>query len=133
MRKLILLFVAAISLSSCSSSDDSLLIVDLSVDSLSGTWKMTHAYVSPGGETTWQTVENGTNYTFSPNGNFSASQDECPTGTYNLDLNDSLLSFTCSDNTESMRSFRVVSITESEMEISYIGCIEACIYRYRKQ
>ena len=59
MRKLILLFVAAISLSSCSSSDDSLLIVDLTVDSLSGTWKMTHAYVSPGGETTWQTVYQG--------------------------------------------------------------------------
>ena len=133
MRKLILLFVAAISLSSCSSSDDSLLIVDLTVDSLSGTWKMTDAYVSPGGETTWQTVENGTEYTFSPNGNFNATQEECPTGTYNLDLNESTLSFTCSDNTESMRSFRVVSITESEMEISYIGCIEACIYRYRKQ
>ncbi len=78
--------VAAIFLSSCSSSDDNLLIVDLSVDSLSGIWKMTHAYVSPGGETTWQTVENGTEYTFSPNGNFSASQDECSTGTYNLDL-----------------------------------------------
>jgi len=133
MRKLILLFVAAIFLSSCSSSDDNLLIVDLSVDSLSGTWKMTHAYVSPGGETTWQTVDNGIEYTFSPKGNFSASQDECSTGTYNLDLNASSLSFTCSDNTESMRSFNVVSITETEMEISYMGCIEACIYRYRKQ
>lgn len=133
MRKLILLFVAAISLNSCSSSDDSLLIVDLTVDSLSGTWKMTEAYVSPGGETTWQTVENGTEYTFFPNGNFNATQDECPTGTYSLDLNESKLSFTCTDNTESMRSFRVVSITESEMEISYIGCTEACSYRYRKQ
>jgi len=133
MRKFILLFVAAISLSSCSGSDDSLLTVDLSVDSLSGTWKMTHAYVSPGGETSWQTVENGTEYTFSPNGNFSATQDQCPIGTYNLDLNESTLLFTCSNDTESMRSFRVVSITESEMEISYIGCIEACIYRYRKQ
>ncbi|MFV9485032.1 lipocalin family protein [Christiangramia sp. ASW11-125] len=133
MRKLILLFVAAISLSSCSSSDDSLLIVDLTVDSLSGTWKMTDAYVSPGGETTWQTVENGTEYTFSPNGNFNVTQEECPTGTYNLNLDENKLSFTCTNDTESMRSFRVVSITESEMEISYIGCIEACIYRYRKQ
>ena len=134
MKNLALFIPFLLLIVGCNNPEDSLHVVDLSVQNLAGTWKLTEAYVSPGGETTWQSVEEGMEYDFNTDGSFDASEGNCLSGTYNLDLEAERLTFNCENESESTPfAFRILKLTSSEMEISYVGCIEACIYRYRKQ
>ena len=131
MRNFILLASVLILASSCSKNEDPIKPVDLSIDTISGVWKLTDTYISPGGETTWQPVENGREYTFFPDGSFELSEGECPSGTYNI--GEDMIEFQCNTSESVPRSFYINELTNSTMEISYVGCIEACIYRYQKQ
>ncbi|MGA8854485.1 MAG: lipocalin family protein, partial [Christiangramia sp.] len=131
MRNFILLASVLILASSCSKDEDPIKPVDLSIDTISGVWKLTDTYISPGGETTWQSVENGREYTFHPDGSFELSEGECLSGTYSI--REGMIEFQCNTSESVPRSFYISEFTNSTMEISYIGCIEACIYRYQKQ
>ncbi|GAA4325474.1 hypothetical protein GCM10023115_40430 [Pontixanthobacter gangjinensis] len=133
MKNLILLVSILLCFASCSNDEFELKVSNLTIEKLEGTWKLTETYISPGGETTWRTVEDGMEYVFKNNNTFQASEGECREGNYELDLENDLLIFNCEDSSNSARSYKLIKLTSSELEINYIGCIEACILRFRKQ
>ncbi|MBT8295325.1 MAG: lipocalin family protein [Gramella sp.] len=118
---------------SCSKNESTLEVLDLSMKSFQGTWKLTDVYISPGGETTWQSIEDGTVYNFNSDGTFQSSENECSDGTFELDLDSDKLTLNCENEAAGSNYYYIQELTASEMEISYVGCVEACIYRYRKQ
>lgn len=129
--KQVLLLLSIFFFIGCSEKEnDELNPVDLSRETILGKWKLTETYISPGGETTWQTVENGKVYDLHNDGTFELSEGECNSGTFELE--DDKIHFHCSSS-DVFRSFYIHEITNSTLEMSYIGCIEACIYRFKKQ
>ncbi|MUP46153.1 hypothetical protein E0K83_10405 [Gramella sp. BOM4] len=134
MKNLVLIISILFLNQACNRADEPLKIIDLSVQNIAGTWKLTEAYVSPGGETTWQPVEGGIEYVFKTDATFQASGGNCQSGSFDLDLEAERLTLNCANESgNSQQTFRVLKLTAFEMEISYPGCIEACIYRYTKQ
>ena len=125
-----ILILSLILLTGCEKESEPLEPVDLSVQTLTGEWQLTRQYVSPGGEATWEKVKNGPIYKFSADNTFKYSEDHCPSGTYSL--NDDTLKLICADSDDT-RSYHISEITEGSLEISFIGCIEACVYHYEKR
>lgn len=132
MKKLLFYVSILVLLSGCTGNEEPLRIVDLKFQNIVGTWKLTETYISPGGTTEWRPVEDGVEYTFNADATFLVTEGNCRTGTFSLE--EDLLSFNCSEASQnSPMSFRFNSISSEQMEVSYIGCIEACIYRFQKQ
>lgn len=128
MKKIYLL-LTLFSIFSCSESNN-LKPVDFSGKPILGVWKLTETYISPGGETTWQPAENEMVYNLHSDGTFDLTGGECSSGTF--EMADDKIHFHCS-NSGDTRSYYINKLTETTLEISYIGCIEACIYRFKKQ
>ncbi|MDT0676080.1 lipocalin family protein [Autumnicola musiva] len=112
----------------CNSEDEEITVLDVSIQNLTGTWKLTEVYVSPGGETEWRPVANGHTYTFSGNGTFSSTGlDSCKEGEYSL--NDDTLNLNCGE--ESLVQ-KIDSISSGVLILKNPRCIEACLYKYKK-
>ncbi len=129
--KLILFLPLFLFFNACSSNDNNpIKPVDLTVNTLNGVWRLTETYISPGGEASWSPVENGIEYTFDFDGTFKLSEGECDSGNYRIE--NEFIHFDCSTE-GAQRSFHIQRLTASTMEINYVGCVEACIYRFQKQ
>ena len=129
---LLLLFL----FSGCNSEDEELIVLDLTTTNLVGTWKLSESYVSPGGETTWQPVEDDRSYTFTKEGTFTSNiYETCTEGEYTVDGDNLTLDYTCEELEEEQRdvvNLAVHSLTEDTLILRGIGCIEACLYKYKK-
>lgn len=135
MKRYLILFLL-LGLLSCDkdSKEDS---VPLNASKIIGSWQLVEAYVSPGGDTIWQSVEDGDIYKFGIDGIFSqvnTYQDAYNRSGSFIYENDMLkLTFTI-DGEEKWQSFSV-NMVENSMTITPTGptiCIEACLYRYEK-
>lgn len=133
MKKTILLLSILIFITSCSRKEQPLKVLNLSKEKLVGSWILSEKYISPGGETNWRVVEDGKEYVFNSDGTFQASAGECSFGNFEVDMENDLLTFYCSDSSIESRSYRILNLTSSELQINYVGCIEACILKFRKQ
>ncbi|TBW28577.1 lipocalin family protein [Gramella sp. KN1008] len=130
MKKLLLFTLMLVISISCSKEDNNLKPLDLSVNNITGTWQLTETYLSPGGETEWQEIENGPTYNFKSNGSFTYSEGDCTSGNFEI-LNENL-KLSCHGSSE-VYSYFIHKLDSSQMEISIVGCKEACVYRYQKQ
>ncbi|MDT0688382.1 lipocalin family protein [Salegentibacter sp. F188] len=137
--KLILQLIALLLLflfSGCESDDkEQLKVLDLTTTNLVGTWKLSESYVSPGGETSWQAVEDGSSYTFTNEGTFTSDfYENCTEGEYTVDGDNLTLTYTCEELEEGHEVWNrvVYSLTEKELILRGIGCTEACLYKYKK-
>lgn len=123
--------------SGCESGDEQeLKVLDLTTTNLVGTWKLSETYVSPGGETSWRAVEDGRSYTFTKEGIFTSDAYEgCTEGEYAVDGDNLIMEYTCEELEEGQREVwtqAVHSLTEDTLVLRGIGCIEACLYKYKK-
>ncbi|MDT0687491.1 lipocalin family protein [Autumnicola psychrophila] len=124
-------------LSGCESDDEQQLkVLDLTTTNLVGTWKLSETYVSPGGETSWQPVEDGSSYTFTQEGTFTSDNNEnCAEGEYTVDDDNLALTYTCEELEEGQAdvwNLAVHSLTEEVLILRGVGCVEACLYKYKK-
>ncbi|MDT0642896.1 lipocalin family protein [Zunongwangia sp. F363] len=112
----------------CNSEEEEITVLDVNVQNITGTWELTESYVSPGGETEWRPVKNGNIYTFFDNGKFSSSgRQNCSEGEFTLE--DNILQLDCE---EEHLSWRVDTLGSRVMILGGIGCIEACLYKYKR-
>ncbi|MFV8226544.1 lipocalin family protein [Christiangramia aquimixticola] len=132
MKQITFILLISLAFSSCSSPEE-LRTTDLNVPDIIGKWKLVEYYVSPGGETTWQTAEDGYEYTFTAKGDFMSSQEETCPGTYALNGEKIVIKPTCEGGGEKEPYTMIInSINQSDLELRFEGCIEACIYRFKK-
>lgn len=133
LNKFLVLVLLVISFSGCSEDEQSFQ-PDLSVDSIVGTWKLTESYVSPGGETTWQQVEDGYKYTFGADGSFSSTNNSECEGVFERSEDTITITRLCEGSTEEETFSMIIAALENGgLEIYNPRCIEACIYRFEKQ
>lgn len=125
-----ILIFSLILLTGCDKDSEPLEPVDLSVQTITGEWQLTKQYVSPGGQTTWKEVENGPVLKFLADNTFQHSRENCSSGTYSI--SDDIIRLNCVDS-ETPVSYRIREITSKTLEISFVGCIEACLYHYEKR
>ena len=132
LNRILTTVIVTFSLLSCS-NEESLVQPDLSLSGIVGKWKLTEAYVSPGGETTWQTVEDGFEYTFGANGSFSSNaQIQCD-GNYDLDGENINVIARCEGSeVDNSYTLIIMSQEENELVLTNQGCIEECIYKFKK-
>lgn len=129
MKKTVYFFALCLLFFSCSEKEKPI-VMDLSTINFGGTWKLVESYVSPGGETSWEPVEDGLEYTFDGDGSFTATWEVCNSGSYSFQ--DETLVLNCDSEDGRNESYRLVSYNDKEMILSYAGCIEACKYKYLK-
>jgi len=105
-------------------------------EQLAGKWKQVASYVSPGGQTEWQTVKDGPVWTFTVDSNFISNTSY---NGYKLDLarytgatgNDTLLYIYKKGVPESDTTlFAISKITPDSLTVWGINCIEGCGSRF---
>ncbi|WP_373059057.1 lipocalin family protein [Zunongwangia sp. H14] len=112
----------------CNSEDEEIIVLDVNVQNISGTWKLTETYLSPGGETEWQAATGDHMLTFSEDGTFNASGlQNCGEGEYSFD--DTFLILDCGD--QQLR-WRINTLASNTMILGGVGCTEACLYKYKR-
>lgn len=135
MGRYLILFVF-FGLLSCdkNSQEDS---VPLNVSKILGSWLLSESYISPGGDTTWQSVDDGDIYNFKIDGTFSQVNiypgKDSRSGSFTYE-NDTLKLVFNIGGEEKWQSFRV-EMEEDIMTITPSGptiCFEACLFRYKK-
>ena len=103
-----------------------------SKESLVGSWQLVEQYISPGGPTTWKTVENGYIVTF--NSDFTLQDfNQCKEGTYTIV--DSLLTIDCTSSMSTSELDLVYSLefeSDNTVVLSNDLCIEPCIERFNR-
>lgn len=136
MKRYFILFLL-LGLSSCDKDNSKEDNIPLNASKIVGSWQLVEAYISPGGDATWQTVEDGDIYNFNIDGTFSQTNtfenayDRSGNFTYDKAMLE--LTFTI-DEEEKWQTFNV-DMDENTMSITPSGptiCIEACLYRYEK-
>ncbi|SFW54025.1 hypothetical protein SAMN02927921_02192 [Sinomicrobium oceani] len=102
--------------------------------SVTGRWKMTRQYISPGDDTIrWTSVKDGDIYEFRADSTFVSNGTDCQEGRYAVQGDSLRLDFQCDFDTEPhlMRFY----FEGSDLVLSPLSptmCIEACLYRYEK-
>lgn len=112
-------------------------LVPLSSTSLVGKWQLSETYISPGGPTEWQGVENGNIYEFSSKGEYAllntAEEAYVQFGIYRL--KDSILELEyTSDQATKIVGFNLqMTKTTFTLSPSYPTiCFEACLSRFKR-
>lgn len=102
-----------------------------------GSWQLSETYISPGGQTSWQAVENGDIYYFVMDGAFSQINvlevNPFRSGTFSYANELLVLSFTFAGEEKSQTY--LVEMADSTMTLTPAGpaiCIEPCLYRFKK-
>jgi len=133
MKKLIFILTTLISLSSCT--------IDDTDDSIIGTWVLKNIYTNPGvGAGSWTPVDNGYQYTFYSNGDFTSTRfSECTNGTYSIENDKLILDFGCEGFTTGIEIPKGTFIEQMNFENgflilkpTYLLCIEGCGWKFDK-
>jgi hypothetical protein len=134
---LAVIFIFISTIFSCSNNDDSLNLEK----SLVGEWQLVETYVDPGdGSGSWQKVDNGFFYIFSPNGQFTSNRfSECKSGKYAVVLNKLTLDYNCEGFTTGVENPEGIFVEEITFESSnmimkptYLFCIEGCGWKFKR-
>ena len=131
MRFKFFIFLVSVFIVGCTSSEKPIIPVNSSVNKFTGAWQLSETYVSPGGVTSWKNVEDGEKIDFRMDGSFTIQNTSrnCKSG--NFSVEDDMLVFKCR-NTEELK-YIIAEFSEKEMILSGVGCIEACLYKYRRR
>ncbi len=99
-----------------------------------GKWQLEATKISPGGIVDWVSVEDGETYVFRQDGTFGLSKWEgCKSpveGTFTVTEEMLKLFFPC--NSEPYEPVYTVSFEENKLILGFLGCIEGCLYRYKR-
>lgn len=126
---------------SCSNSDTTILSEN---ETIIGKWKLTESSISIGGPQIKTPVENGAEFIFIDNENFSSTLfSECNKGKYAIDnnLNELILKYDCETFTSIAQNKNREIIYFYSMKSNYFIlspksnpiCIEGCSYKYERQ
>ena len=127
MKKLITVSIVFLFFLNCSKSTEEI------ANPFLGKWQLTGEKISAGGPTPdWASISNGYFITFSAENTFTSTQiTGCGNGTYTIINNKLLLNFEC--NNQSIPSkFDIASVSNSELILKNINCIEECASKFQK-
>lgn len=106
--------------------------------SLVGEWLLTESYVSPGGATEWQDVDEGYRYIFDEFGNYERTnfdKETLNTGSYEIIAPELYLYFITEGEKDTLGFTADFNSSKTSLTLSpsYPGiCIEGCLYRFMK-
>lgn len=105
-----------------------------------GSWKLVEANISAGGPQYWQEIENGEEFEFLSNGNFSSNKyAECTGGEFSIKSNELRLIYDCNgfnppiENSEGVVTYEITFASDYFiLTPTSVICVEGCSYKYKK-
>jgi len=126
-----LTYVFILFLFSCGKDEDTLPKI---TNELLGKWQLEATKISPGDIVeNWTTVSNGPMFEFKDNGSYTHNEKACGgtvNGIYSTGNSVLTLRYHC-DNHAIETNFNM-NLSEDQLILSNVGCIEECSYKYRK-
>ena len=136
IRYLIILLITAATMLSCGKSGQTPLLKDII-----GTWKLSEVLIDSGnGNSKWNDVIDGYEYTFNPDSTFQSSRfPDCPLGSYFLRADELTLEFDCDSlliGNRKVDAVLVESITYDSNDLlinpTYTSCLEDCSWKFSR-